>query len=190
MAGGWTRDGAVQDQIDDTVTDAELAARARLMLGEGADECDDCGSLRLGHTKRVVSRRLKRALRLRDGGCRFPGCDRQGWVDAHHIRHWLDHGPTDAENLVCLCRAHHRLMHEGLWTISGNANGNLTFHRPDGSMVGDVPARILGDAAAVDAQHRSAADGRCQWLGERLDLGLAVSTVLHNEANRAARHNN
>lgn len=43
MAGGWTRDGAVQDQIDDTVKDAVLAARARLAAGEGADDCDDCG---------------------------------------------------------------------------------------------------------------------------------------------------
>ena len=43
MAGGWTRDGAVQEQIDDTVKDAVLAARARLAAGKGADECDDCG---------------------------------------------------------------------------------------------------------------------------------------------------
>ena len=43
MAGGWTRDGAVQDQIDDTVADAVLAARARLPLGEGLDECEECG---------------------------------------------------------------------------------------------------------------------------------------------------
>jgi phage/conjugal plasmid C-4 type zinc finger TraR family protein len=43
MAGGWTRDGAVQDQIDDTVTDAVLAARARLRGGEGATHCDECG---------------------------------------------------------------------------------------------------------------------------------------------------
>jgi phage/conjugal plasmid C-4 type zinc finger TraR family protein len=43
MAGGWTRDGAVQDQIDDTVKDAVAAARARLPLGESAEECDDCG---------------------------------------------------------------------------------------------------------------------------------------------------
>ena len=43
MAGGWTRDGAVQDQIDDTVKDAVLAARARLAAGDGAEECDDCG---------------------------------------------------------------------------------------------------------------------------------------------------
>lgn len=43
MAGGWTRDGAVQDQIDDTVKDAVAAARARIPLGEAAEECDDCG---------------------------------------------------------------------------------------------------------------------------------------------------
>ena len=45
MAGGWTRDGAVQDQIDDTVKDAVNAARARLGTGEGAADCDDCGQL-------------------------------------------------------------------------------------------------------------------------------------------------
>jgi phage/conjugal plasmid C-4 type zinc finger TraR family protein len=43
MAGGWTRDGAVQDQIDDTVKDAIAAARLRMPHGESAEECDDCG---------------------------------------------------------------------------------------------------------------------------------------------------
>ena len=43
MAGGWTRDGAVQDQIDDTVADAVLAARAHLAGGDGAAHCEDCG---------------------------------------------------------------------------------------------------------------------------------------------------
>ena len=43
MAGGWTRDGAVQDQIDDTVKDAVLRARSLTPKGESAEECDDCG---------------------------------------------------------------------------------------------------------------------------------------------------
>lgn len=43
MAGGWTRDGAVQDQIDDTVTDAVLRARANMPAGESAEWCDECG---------------------------------------------------------------------------------------------------------------------------------------------------
>lgn len=44
MAGGWSRDGAVQDQIDDTIDDAVRAARARLPAGEGSDLCEDCGN--------------------------------------------------------------------------------------------------------------------------------------------------
>ena len=43
MAGGWTRDGAVQDQIDDTVKDAIEASRLRMPAGPSAEECDDCG---------------------------------------------------------------------------------------------------------------------------------------------------
>ena len=43
MAGGWTRDGAVQDQIDDTVSDAVLAARAKMPAGEGTTHCVECG---------------------------------------------------------------------------------------------------------------------------------------------------
>lgn len=43
MAGGWARDGAVQDQIDDTVNDAVSAARARMPRGESAEYCDECG---------------------------------------------------------------------------------------------------------------------------------------------------
>lgn len=43
MAGGWARDGAVQDQIDDSVSDAVSGARARLPAGESAEFCDDCG---------------------------------------------------------------------------------------------------------------------------------------------------
>jgi RNA polymerase-binding transcription factor DksA len=43
MAGGWARDGAVQDQIDDTVADAVLAARAAMPANESSDECAICG---------------------------------------------------------------------------------------------------------------------------------------------------
>ena len=43
MAGGWTRDGAVQDQIDDTIKDAVLRARSLTPHGDGAKDCDECG---------------------------------------------------------------------------------------------------------------------------------------------------
>lgn len=43
MAGGWSRDGAVQDQIDDTVRDAVAGARARMPAGDSLSHCEDCG---------------------------------------------------------------------------------------------------------------------------------------------------
>ncbi|BBC73395.1 conserved hypothetical protein [Altererythrobacter sp. B11] len=43
MANGWARDGAVQDQIDDSVKDALVIARSRLPSGDGRAECEECG---------------------------------------------------------------------------------------------------------------------------------------------------
>jgi HNH endonuclease len=70
--------------------------------------------LEVGRATRVVSPAQRTALAVRDGGCVFPGCDRPpAWCDAHHLRHWLHGGTTDLANLVLLCRAHHRAVHEG-----------------------------------------------------------------------------
>jgi Domain of unknown function (DUF222) len=137
------------------------------------------GSTNLGRTSRTVSRRLKRQLRIRDGGCRFPGCHRQGWLDAHHIQHWIDHGRTDDDNLLLLCRTHHRLLHEGRWTISGSPNGHVTFHDALGRPLAIDPPRFLGSAAAVDRCARSASDGRSRWDGTRLDLDAALDQIIH-----------
>jgi phage/conjugal plasmid C-4 type zinc finger TraR family protein len=43
MASGWAPDGAVQDQIDDTVTDGVMRARAHMPVGESATHCVECG---------------------------------------------------------------------------------------------------------------------------------------------------
>ncbi|KAA2212024.1 DksA/TraR family C4-type zinc finger protein [Pseudoroseomonas oryzae] len=43
MASGWAPDGAVQDQIDDTVADGVLRARANLPTGDGETHCLECG---------------------------------------------------------------------------------------------------------------------------------------------------
>jgi hypothetical protein len=68
--------------------------------------------LNVGRTSRLATAAQRRALEVRDGGCRFSGCDRPaGWCDAHHLVSWLDGGPTDLDNLVLVCRAHHALLH-------------------------------------------------------------------------------
>lgn len=93
----------------------------------------------LGHTRRTVDPTTRRQLIHRDGGCRFPGCERRRWIHAHHIRHWGDRGPTDLGNLVLLCSYHHQFVHEHGWTIRGNPIEHLDFIRADGKTFGAGP---------------------------------------------------
>jgi Domain of unknown function (DUF222)/HNH endonuclease len=73
--------------------------------------------LTAGRRTRTIPPALRRALRSRDGCCRFPGCSHSRFLHAHHVRHWAQGGPTDIANLVMLCSHHHRLVHEGGYTI-------------------------------------------------------------------------
>lgn len=67
--------------------------------------------LDVGQEKRLVTRAMRRALALRDGGCAFPGCEAPPVAcDAHHIVPWWAGGPTSLVNLVLLCPHHHSLV--------------------------------------------------------------------------------
>ena len=72
----------------------------------------------VGRATRTVQPATRRALNKRDGGCRFPGCDRPvGWSSAHHIEFWARGGKTELSNLILLCHYHHRLVHEEEWQV-------------------------------------------------------------------------
>jgi len=140
----------------------------------------------VGARTRTIPPALRRALHHRDHGCRFPGCGvRVG--QGHHIRHWAHGGPTTLSNLALLCRRHHRVVHEEGYHVERGPDGELQFIRPDGRIVPEVPPspevpsdvvqRLAAqyDAGAPCTHTRSASGG---WLGERLNVGYAIS-VLH-----------
>ena len=92
--------------------------------------------LEVGARTRVWNRAQRRAIALRDHGrCRFPGCWRRV-ADVHHVRHYVDGGPTDVSNGCLLCPRHHTCVHEGGFRIRGDANGTLYFSRRDGTLLG------------------------------------------------------
>lgn len=65
-----------------------------------------------GRSQYSIPRTLFRQVAARDGGCRFPGCDRKvRFTDAHHIKYWRHFGETEYENLVLLCSRHHHYVH-------------------------------------------------------------------------------
>ncbi|HEU4617886.1 MAG TPA: HNH endonuclease signature motif containing protein, partial [Gammaproteobacteria bacterium] len=90
--------------------------------------------LALGRKRRVVSTVLKRLLWTRDRGCTFPGCHRKHYVEAHHVRAWAEGGKTEPKNLTLLCSFHHRLLHEGGFSIR-RCRGRLEFLRRDGRVI-------------------------------------------------------
>ena len=99
-----------------------------------------------GRATRTISAALFTVLTIRDHGCRFPGCDRPAHTtDAHHIRHWIDGGDTEPENLVLLCRWHHRVVHRPGWTIQLCDDATVIVTSPDGRRRTGRPS----DAAAL-----------------------------------------
>jgi hypothetical protein len=88
--------------------------------------------LGVGRRTRTISPALRRALEVRDRGCRFPGCGLR-FTDAHHVRHWADGGETSLSNCALLCRHHHRLLHEGGWRMEWWGEGRPAFIDPRGN---------------------------------------------------------
>ncbi len=135
--------------------------------------------LSVGRKTRSIPPALRRALRARDGGCRFPGCTHDRFVDAHHIEHWADGGATELQNLVNLCTHHHRLLHEGGFTVQPTASGEFAFRTPDGRLLRNVPRPPRGrHRDACPEPQRASAETRIQVRRDRLDLGLATGAML------------
>ena len=132
--------------------------------------------LTIGRKTRSIPPALRRALQSRDRGCRFPGCGSRRFVDAHHIEHWAHGGATDLDNLVQLCSTHHRLLHEGGFSVERRAEGGLTFRRPDGCRIPDCPGAAPGRPAPLQRARRP--DACVPLSHDRLDLELAVEAVL------------
>jgi hypothetical protein len=97
----------------------------RVLLGA------DSAVIDVGRSTRKISAALRRGIKARDGGCRWPGCDRPAyWSDVHHLWHWIDGGATEPDNLVLLCYHHHRKVHEGGWQLVKCDDGRLLTIAP------------------------------------------------------------
>jgi Domain of unknown function (DUF222)/HNH endonuclease len=124
--------------------------------------------LRAGRKTRTIPPPLRRALTSRDRGCRFPGCENHRFVDAHHIRHWARGGETSLGNLVLLCRRHHRLLHEGGYSI----DDRLRFHDRWGQHIRTQPGDPETLCKYTSAGPVAGGDG------DPMDLDLAVDAFV------------
>jgi hypothetical protein len=145
--------------------------------------------LNVGRRRREPTPAIRRALRERDNcRCRFPGCHRRA-TQAHHIRWWIYDGETSLDNLISLCGAHHRLIHQHGYQIGTPAPGVFTFYRPDGQQIPDSPP-LPQPNGQLHEQHDAEITADTiipPWYGERLDLDYAIAVLFGNQKAREVR---
>jgi len=143
--------------------------------------------LSIGRRSRTIPPPMRRALRARDKGCRFPGCTNTRFVDGHHIRHWADGGETSLDNLVLLCRHHHHLVHEGGFACEKSADGKVRFKDQRDDTL--APSSVMPGVAANDDVQQwidreffeaniDSETCTAKWYaGERMDWDMAVGAL-------------
>ena len=155
------------------------AATVTMHHGPGGEILD------VGRRTRTISPALRRALMARDRQCRFPGCGNVR-CDAHHLEHWADGGRTALDNLVLLCRRHHRAVHEEGFRVTLDAAGGAQFLRPDGRPLPEAPPAPAWTGPALQPTNDDLAEADIEidadtaapsWRGERLDLDYAMSVL-------------
>jgi hypothetical protein len=150
----------------------------------------DGSVLDVGRRTRTIPPAIRRALTARDRSCCFPGCTARH-CDAHHVEHWADGGATRLDNLVLLCRRHHRAVHEEGWRVTRRADGGVMVRRPDGTLLEVAPtapccapdtmplaptvARLAASGITIDARSTPV------WRGERLDIVWAIDVLRGRE---------
>ncbi len=147
--------------------------------------------LNVGRKTRTVPPSIRRALNRRDGHCRFPGCCDSRFVDAHHIHHWCDGGETKMDNLVLLCRHHHRLLHQGGFSIENKGANDLVFKNTSGKEIKQAlypqfekQETTTGTALAIEVENEQLGleidsdTAITSWLGGEMDYSMAVEGLL------------
>jgi hypothetical protein len=149
---------------------------------------DQQGSvLDIGRRTRAIPTAIRRALSIRDRGCRFPGCASRRFLHGHHIRHWLHGGPTSLDNLVSLCSFHHRQLHEGGFSVDLMGNGEVEVRTPQGVPIPAQPA-LAADLDSVcwdgDWWHgqsdvaTNAWTATPTWDGEAVDYEAVIGALV------------
>jgi len=162
----------------------------------GLVEDGDGEPLSVGRKTRAIPTAIRRALRARDGGCRFPGCTHTRFTEGHHIEHWANGGETRLGNLITLCSFHHRCVHEGGFGLRVTDDGLFVFSTPDGSrlagagqldrhlgLLDDHPPAVLSIMALnrelnLDIDERTASS---RWSGEPMDYGWTTEALCRND---------
>lgn len=120
---------------------------------------------------------VRRAVRLRDKTCVFPGCA-STQVHVHHLTYRSRQGTHELSNLAQLCRYHHTLCHEGGYRAR-RVDGMLRFYAPNGRELRRGTHPTVGEVGGLQAAHgqRITPDAAATYLEDGYDLHYIVGAV-------------
>jgi 5-methylcytosine-specific restriction protein A len=181
-----TRAGCLD--LGDTLTPAGLralccdAAVVPVVL-DGAGQ-----PLDVGRAQRTIPPPIRRAITVRDRGCAHPGCDRPAsWAEIHHILPWAQGGHTRMDNLVMLCRTHHREIHSTEWAVRIARDGLPEFIPPAWVDIKRTPRRHPRIPADPSPKPGRPGGQACPGDGCRPPTADQVSPFQHAEVQRRVR---
>jgi hypothetical protein len=177
---------------DGEVMAASTAQRLCCDAGVVIATVNDKGQpLSIGRKTRTIPSAIKRALLVRDQTCRFPGCSHRSFVDGHHIEHWANGGKTALGNLMLLCTAHHRLLHEGNFHVESDGADGWHFYDERNRRIVPQPPRVTLQTLAqqrgygIDRVRDDNADlaigadtHATMWTGEDIDYGTCIDYLV------------
>ncbi|GAA4486467.1 DUF222 domain-containing protein [Microbacterium panaciterrae] len=146
-----------------TAVPAAVAERRFCEAGSVTVTVDSCGNpLDVGREQRLFTSKQRIALAIRDGGCRWVGCDRPAsYCEAHHIDPYASGGRTDIDRGILLCRFHHMELHHGGWSITRDEKNDFVLrdkHENTIVLTRRLPLRYLwGDIDPPPLRFRPAA---------------------------------
>lgn len=132
----------------------------------------DGAVLRMGR-KRRPSAALIRAITLRDGCCRHPGCHRARYLHLHHVLPWSEGGETDPDNLILLCGEHHRRLHRGEFAVEIVGEQIFRFVDGRGEEIVEAPAV----SAPAGWRPDDGVESPMTINGSPLDLDFTISVL-------------
>jgi len=180
-------DGTLAATLEDgTHISAETFRRIACDCGVVAAIGEAGTGLNIGRRSRSIPPALRRALQLRDRGCRFPGCTHDRFLHGHHVQHWIHGGETSIDNILSLCTRHHHLVHEGGWSIERDGEGEWTFIAPTGKAQTSEASRAWTGNILTWLQEWADEHGldlgpdanEPLWDGTRPDYDVAVGCLL------------
>lgn len=130
----------------------------------------------VGRRRRLATTRQRRALQVRDGMCRYPGCSvPAAQCRPHHIEYWWLGGPTILSNQISLCEFHHNRLHDGIFRIVKLGDGGFRFETPEGRPIQPVDRRTVDPILGGVAEVRRVAEAA--GVSDDPDVGRATDSV-------------